>query len=239
MAMLLAVDTSTARLGLAFYDGSQVLAESLWVSRARHTIELAPALSELFKRTGMSLDEVSAVGVALGPGSFTSLRVGLSFVKGLALARKLALVGIPTLDVVAALRPVTELPMAALLPAGRGRLAVGWYETEGNTRQPKGSPSVTTAEMLSESIVRPTLVCGELSADEREILSKNKHVSLLSPAQCVRRPGILAELAYLRSQAGESDNVAALAPFYLHIGQPLLESASGTLPVDASGTLPA
>jgi tRNA threonylcarbamoyladenosine biosynthesis protein TsaB len=219
--MLLAVDTSTARLGLALYEGTQVLAESLWLSHARHTVELAPALDELFRRTGIKLDEVDALGVAIGPGSFTSLRVGLAFVKGLALARDLPLIAIPTLDVIAAVRPLTDLPLAALLPAGRSRLAVGWYETDGNTRRPNGSPSVTTAAALSESITRPALVCGELSDDERELLSKNALVELLPPAQCVRRPGMLAELAYARWQAGERDSLSALAPIYLHVDSSL------------------
>jgi tRNA threonylcarbamoyladenosine biosynthesis protein TsaB len=227
--MLLAVDTSTARLGLALYDGMQVLAESLWVSRARHTVELAPALDELFRRTGVQMDEIRALGVALGPGSFTSLRVGLAFVKGLALARNLPVVGIPTLDVVAAYQPLSRLPLAALLPAGRDRLAVGWYKTTHNERQAKGSAVVMTAEALSESIVRPTLVCGELSADERQIFSMNSHISLSSPAQCVRRPGVLAELAYLRWQSGESDSAAALAPIYLHLADPIPEGTPGTI----------
>jgi tRNA threonylcarbamoyladenosine biosynthesis protein TsaB len=236
--MLLAVDTSTAQLGLAFYDGAQLLAESLWVSRARHTVELAPALNELFERTGLPMDEIRALGVALGPGSFTSLRVGLAFVKGLALARNLPLIGIPTLDVVAASQPVGRLPLAALVPAGRSRLAVGWYKTIANGRQAKGSPSVMTAEALSESIQRPTLVCGELSAVERQVFSRNNHISLPPPAQCVRRPGLLAELAYARWQAGESDNAASLAPIYLHTGEPIPESTSGTFPESTSGTFP-
>src|SRR5689334_11347480 len=140
--MLLAVDTSSAQLGLALYDGSQLLAESLWTSRARHTVELAPALNELFERTGVKMDDLRALGVALGPGSFTSLRVGLAFVKGLALARNLPLLGIPTLDIVAAYQPLNRLPFAALLPAGRNRLAVGWYRTVENARQAKGSANV-------------------------------------------------------------------------------------------------
>ena len=73
-----------------------------------------------------------------------------------------------------------------------------------------------TAEALSESIAESTLVCGEMSAVERQVLEKNRFVTLPSPAWCVRRPGLLAELAYARWQAGESDNVAALAPVYLH-----------------------
>jgi tRNA threonylcarbamoyladenosine biosynthesis protein TsaB len=55
-----------------------------------------------------------------------------------------------------------------------------------------------------------------MSAGERQVFQKNSFVTLLSPAQCVRRPGLLAELAYARWQAGESDDVAALAPVYLH-----------------------
>ena len=214
--MLLAVDTSSSQLGLALYDGAQVVAESMWTSRARHTVELAPALAELFQRTGVRMDAVRALGVALGPGSFTSLRVGLAFVKGLALARNLPLIGIQTLDLVAASQPPTGLPLAAVVPAGRLRLAVGWYRTVDAVRKADGSPIPLTAEALSEAIAEPTLVCGEMSAVERQVFQKNSFVRLSSPAQCVRRPGLLAELAYARWQAGESDDLAALAPVYLH-----------------------
>jgi len=210
--MLLAVDTSSSQLGLALYDSAQVIAESMWTSRARHTVELAPALAELFQRTGAGMDDLSAVGVALGPGSFTSLRVGLAFVKGLALARRLPLIGIPTLDVVAASQPSTGLPMAAVVPAGRSRLAVGWYNAA-----EKANPVSMSAEDLSASITRPSLVCGEMSAGARQLFEKNSLIVLSSPAQCVRSPGLLAELAYARCQAGESDNLAALAPIYLHM----------------------
>ena len=63
------------------------LGEICWRSNQRHTVELAPAISELLRRCGLTMEELRALGVALGPGSFTSLRVGLSLVKGLALAR--------------------------------------------------------------------------------------------------------------------------------------------------------
>ena len=105
--MLLAVDTSTAQVGLAVYDGVQVISEYAWRSGQRHTVELAPAVFELLKRCGLTMDDVRALGVALGPGSFTSLRVGLSLVKGFALARDLPLIGIPTLDILATAQPLS------------------------------------------------------------------------------------------------------------------------------------
>ncbi len=216
--MLLAVDTSTARLGLALYDGATVAAELTWTSRARHTVELAPALSGLLARTGLSMSGLSALAVALGPGSFTSLRVGLAFVKGLALARHLPLIGIPTLDSVAASVPAQEIPLAAVIQAGRGRIAVGWYHASENGWQAEGPIEATTAEKLAESIRHPTLVVGELTAEERQRLARKwKNVRLVSPALSVRRPALLAELAWNRWQAGQMDEAASLAPIYLHV----------------------
>jgi tRNA threonylcarbamoyladenosine biosynthesis protein TsaB len=219
--MLLSIDTSTAQSGLALYDGAQVLAELLWHSRAHHTRELAPALAGLLERTGAKIDEVKAVGVAVGPGSFTSLRVGLSFAKGLALARKLPIVGIPTLDIVAAAQPIAKIQLAVVLQAGRGRLAMAWYHWSKNGWQPKGAPEVTRVDDLVESITEPVLVCGELTADERQRLRKNKNALLATPASCARRPGVLAELAWRRWQAGSVDNAASLAPIYLHVAEPI------------------
>jgi len=219
--MLLSVDTSTAQSGLALYDGTQVLAELLWHSRAHHTRELAPALAGLLERTGAKMDEVKAIGVAIGPGSFTSLRVGLAFAKGLSLARKLPIVGIPTLDIVAASQPIAKVQLAVVLQAGRGRLALADYQWSNSGWQVKGAPVVTDVDALLESIQSPTLVCGELTAEERQRIRKNKNALLASPAACARRPGMLAELAWRRWQAGKVDNAASLAPIYLHVAEPI------------------
>jgi tRNA threonylcarbamoyladenosine biosynthesis protein TsaB len=220
--MLLAVDTSTSQMGLALYDGAQVIGELLWHSRHYHTVELAPAVADLFARAGLKIDAIQALGVALGPGSFTSLRVGLAFVKGLALARHLPILGIPTLDVVAAAQEIRGMPLAAVLQAGRGRLALSWYEAGEHGWASKGPARVTTADELAESIQKPTIVCGELTADERQRLARKRvNVVLPSPAACVRRPAILAELAWERWQAGAQDDAASLAPIYLHVSDPI------------------
>ncbi len=216
--MLLAIDTSTAQLGLAFYDGAMVAAELTWTSRQRHTVELAPALAGLLSRTGHTMSTLSALGIAIGPGSFTSLRVGLAFAKGLALARHLPLIGVPTLDALVAAVTVQPIPLAAVLQAGRGRVAVGWYRASENGWQAEGPVGTTTVDQLAESIHHPSLVVGELNAEERQRLArKRKNVLLVSPAQSVRRPALLAELAWNRWQAGRVDEAASLAPVYLHI----------------------
>ena len=216
--MLLAIDTSTAQIGLALYDGATVPGELIWQSRAHHTEQLAPALAGLLDRVGLTIDSIKALGVAIGPGSFTSLRVGLAFVKGLALARHIPLIGIPTLDIVSASVPLMDRKLAAVLQAGRGRLAVGWYKSTGSEWQTLGPAMTMTAGELEMKIHKPVLVCGELTAEDRQCLARKfKNVMLASPAQCVRRPGVLAEIAWNRWQAGQMDTAASLAPIYLHV----------------------
>lgn len=215
--MLLALDTSTQTVGIALYDGAQIIAESIWRTQNHHTVEVAPALSDLLNRSGVRPQEIEALGVATGPGSFTSLRIGLAIAKGLALALRIPIVGIPTMDTLAAFQPVREFPLAIVLQAGRGRIAVGWYASVKNSWESQGEPQATTVEDLSQAIQSTTLVCGELSAGERQVLArKRRNVILSSPALSLRRPSYLAELAWKRWRAGRVHDVISLAPIYLN-----------------------
>ena len=223
--MLLAIDTSTAQVGLALYDGTQVLSEMTWTTRQHHTTELAPALSGLLSRCGVSMDMVNALGVAVGPGSFTSLRVGLSLVKGIALARHMPVIGIPTLDIIATAQPAGKHAsrLVAVIQAGRKRIAFGVYKCLKNEWQAQGPVRSGTVDDLADEIESPTYVAGELSSEDRSRLARKRvNVLLASPVNCVRRPAILAELAWARWQKNKVDDAASLAPIYLHVaGTPI------------------
>lgn len=219
--MLLAVDTSNAQLGLALYNGAQVFGEYAWRSSQRHTVELAPGASDLLTRCGLRIENVTALGVALGPGSFTSLRVGLAFVKGLALARGIPLIGVPTLEILAHALPVSDRPLAVAIQAGRGRFALGWYQGSGNRWQAQGEARVVSLAALRDEVRSPSVICGEFTAEERQQLEMNDRVQLAAPAESIRRPAVLAGLAWARLQKGEADDAASLAPIYLHTAAPI------------------
>ncbi|MBI5951653.1 MAG: tRNA (adenosine(37)-N6)-threonylcarbamoyltransferase complex dimerization subunit type 1 TsaB [Chloroflexi bacterium] len=221
--MLLAIDTSTAQVGLALYDGIQILGEMTWTTRQHHTTELAPALAGLLKRSDVSMELLSALGVAIGPGSFTSLRVGLALAKGIAFARHLPLIGISTMDVIAAAQPAGTHPLAVVIQAGRKRIALGWYQFSENRWQAQGGVKSVTVDELADQIEHPTYVAGELTSEDRSRLARKRtNVLLASPVHCVRRPSILADLAWMRFQKNEVDDPASLAPVYLHVeGAPI------------------
>lgn len=218
--MLLAVDTSTQTIGLALYEDAQVAGEMLWQTKTHHTVELAPAVDELLKRCSVKPTDLHAIACGLGPGSFTSLRIGLALAKGMALSLKIPLLGIPTLDYLAASQPLFDMPMAAALPAGRGRLAVGWYKNMEGHWVSQGDATIMSADDLSALVSQPTYICGEFAAEERQTLSRKwKNAIVASPAHCVRHPGMLAELAWKRFEAGEEDEPISLAPIYLHVAE--------------------
>jgi len=216
--MLLALDTSTQTMGIALYTEGQVVAEMSWRTASHHTVELAPAILELSQRSAVKPNDLQALAVALGPGSFTSLRIGLALAKGMALALHLPVVGIPTFDFLVRSLPPSQNPAVLLLPAGRSRYAVQWFASDGTQWTPASELQVMTAEQISDSIEGPTHIMGEMSPDDRKVIGRKwKNAMLVSPALAVRRTSLLAELAWERWKAGRVDDPISLAPIYLHV----------------------
>ena len=133
--MLLAIDTSTHFASVALHDGTQPRAEHTWLARQDHTRTLVPAIQAALASAGTHLAQLSGLAVALGPGSFNGLRVGLSTAKGLALAQGLPLVGVGTLELLAAEYSLTEPAMNA----GRGRVYVAGQHGAGDIQLREGA----------------------------------------------------------------------------------------------------
>jgi tRNA threonylcarbamoyladenosine biosynthesis protein TsaB len=223
--MILAIDTATRNASLAVYDGALVRAEVTWETADRHTVELMPRIIDLLGQIEVSIDQITGLAVSIGPGSFTGVRVGVAAAKGLAVARELPIVGIRSTDILAAAHVNSKSPMVVVVRAGRGRLIAAPYSKGRNPLtlwHQTGEFTLTTADQLGNDWFRPTTLCGELTAAERESIAVRlgERVLLSSPAMCVRRAGFLAELAWQRIQAGDADDPARLQPIYV---APVLE----------------
>jgi len=217
--MLLAIDTSTKQAGIALYDGARgLIAEYNWHSANRHTEELMPAVAQMLAQASAKPSDLRAVTVALGPGSFTGLRVGLAAAKGLALANGLTLLGIPTLDTVAYPHQAQPVPVVAVLQAGRGRVYWAPYAHGPGGWAAQEPPRLSTVPELANTVVRPLMFVGEVSTADRETLiswAGRARANFLPSALSLRRAGYLAELGWRRFDAGEADDPAALSPIYL------------------------
>lgn len=213
---ILAIDTSTRGTSVALYrDG--LIAEYSWQSRDDQTRELIPAIQGLLSRQQVELKSLSGVAVALGPGSFNGLRVGVSTAKALALPLRLPVIGIGTLEASAYQYAGVGLPLRPVLNAGRGQINTALFVGTPESWRQIEEPESVTLEGLIARIREPQLVCGEI---EKGWAAELMHhvgdlVRILPAASWMRRAGFLAELGWRRLSAGEVDDVVTLQPIYL------------------------
>jgi tRNA threonylcarbamoyladenosine biosynthesis protein TsaB len=219
--MLLAIDTSTNDTGVALYDG-RVLAECAWYSDRRHAEQVLPMVDVLLRNLDAAPADLTAIAVALGPGSWSGLRVGISLAKSLALARELPLVGVPTLDVLAFPHRHGALPVVPMVRLGRDRYGAAVFRHAAGWSQFGPLHNLSLAEL--PGLADAGLFCGDVDQAAHALLVERlgDAASFAAGADNVRRPSALAELAWQRLQAGEKDDITALEPIYL--GSPVKET---------------
>ncbi|MBZ0319499.1 MAG: tRNA (adenosine(37)-N6)-threonylcarbamoyltransferase complex dimerization subunit type 1 TsaB [Anaerolineae bacterium] len=215
--MLLAIDTASRALSIALTDGQQLLAEQTWHTANQHSVELPPAVHHLLNRARVEPRQLSAIGVAQGPGSFTGLRIGIGVAKGLAMALNIPLIPVMTLDIVAAGTPHFDGPLISIVQAGRGRINYGHYHWQAGEWDLMGDLHNTAwAEMIAQINTGPILINGEIDpAGEAILKASGKTIKLLPPSYRLRRAGFLAQIAWARLQTGHLIPAAEIRPIYL------------------------
>src|SRR4051812_20605136 len=145
--LILAFDTSGFAGSVALLDGPEVLREGALPAERRSAQTLAPAIDRLLKEAGVQPREVRLVATTIGPGSFTGLRVGVTTAKTFAYAVGAEVLGVSTLEAIAAGVPVDlvgggEREGNAVLDAQRKELFVGRFRTEPSAAE-GGLPRIT------------------------------------------------------------------------------------------------
>lgn len=220
--MLIAFDTSTNVASVALYSENGIIAETTWQSHRNQTAHLMPVAQKMLDLQKAGPDKLTGVAVALGPGSFNGLRVGVSAAKGVALALNIPLFGYSSLDMLAYQNSYLNGLLCTIVEAGRGRLGVGFYRVKAGSWKQTGEYVNLTAGELIERVTQPTFFCGELTFAQRQELAEGlgKNATILPPAASLRRAGSLAEMAWERLESFDpGDDLASLQPIYLH--QPL------------------
>jgi len=213
--LLLAIDTSTEVAGLALYDGATV-SELTWYAGRNQTASLLTQIRHLLDINGRDLTEVGAVAVAIGPGTFNGLRVGMSVAKGLCYGLGLPLIGIGTLDTIAYPHVRSRHPIRAVVPAGRGRVVYADYRYRNGRWVRLSDLRNERMDQLADELVEKTIIAGELPADLAAKLEESPLVIVPPPALRVRRPAYLAEVAHRRWLEGDTDPLETLEPVYVH-----------------------
>jgi tRNA threonylcarbamoyladenosine biosynthesis protein TsaB len=209
------IDTAEQQ-GLTFVGTDRTVKLSRTLDPRTASAALVPVLTEMLAALGRSVDRVECVVVGLGPGSYTGLRVGVSLAKALAWSGNLPLIGIPTLECLAATAG-SSLPVCALLRGYRDRVYAAWYRGEETEVRRQSPYFFWSRDDLAQAVARrasqPVAVVS--TAPAAEWLA----AVCLPPNACPVTPRISREEMYLhlarrRLAAGSLDPPAAVNPIY-------------------------
>lgn len=165
--ILLAIETATSVCSVALLEDGYIVEEKSRLSDRRHNEMLPGMVAELLDGNGISLKEISAIAVSIGPGSFTGLRVGLSYAKGLAMAVGAGIITVGTLEALA-YRISKIIPglsrdnlIISMTTARKGEAFAGFYKLTQNEIKVVRDVQVLRAHELLKEISRDTILGGE------------------------------------------------------------------------------
>lgn len=145
--ILLAVDTCLDACSVALMDGETVLAARSEPMHRGHQERLAPMVAALMSEAGVGFERLQRVAATVGPGSFTGLRVGLAFAKGISQALSIPLIGLGSLPALAAGRPGF---VCAAIDARRGQIYLQAFRDGAALMAPDALAAETAAARLAE-----------------------------------------------------------------------------------------
>jgi tRNA threonylcarbamoyladenosine biosynthesis protein TsaB len=207
---VLAVETSSLAGGVALLDDERLVAEYLLDVSVTHSERLMSAVDRVLADARWTARELTGLAVAIGPGSFTGLRIAVSTVKGLALALDLPIAAVPTLDAMAAALPWAALPVCPVLDARKGEVYASRYRWDGRAMQREWEYLALSPEELAERLTEPVILAGDGASSIR-----SPHARLVPPPRRLPSPACVGTLGVDRLRRGETVGAAALAPLYL------------------------
>ena len=216
MALVLAIDTSARVAGVALVTAEHVLAEETWRAAKNHTTQLLPVVQHVLRLNGSSARDLSALAVAVGPGAFSGLRVGIATAKALAWALSIPCMGVGSLDALAAAAAGAPRVLA-VLDAGRGEWYWASYRAGPGGQRCLTPPQLGVPEAVLASLTRSVLLVGETSVEQRAFIDErfSRLVEYGDPRLPATRPAAVGFTALNRLAAGERDEPAGIQPVYL------------------------
>jgi tRNA threonylcarbamoyladenosine biosynthesis protein TsaB len=218
--MLLAIDTSTKNAGIALVNGEgAILQLTQWTSHQNHSVELLPSIKKILHSEHIDTKQLSGIAITTGPGRFSALRVGISTVKGLALASNLSIVAVDTLECEAYPFRTSLIPIVALIDGGRREFTWALFERSLKGLKRISANKISPHEQFVSELPSSALICGEGLQTNilkiKELTDQIPGIQLAIPYVPGIRVSSLGRIGYKCLISKETEDIASLQPVYI------------------------
>ena len=227
---ILALDSSGLVASVAVVEDDNMLAEYTVNYKKTHSQTLLPMLDEICRMIELDLEEMDAIAVSAGPGSFTGLRIGSATAKGLGLALKKPLIGVPTVDALAYNLYDAEGVVCPIMDARRNQVYTGIYEFCNHEMEIiKKQSAMDVKDLVEElnALGKPVIFLGDGVPVYRKVLEEQMQVPYsFAPAHLNKqRAGAVASLGAKYFAEGKVQTAVEHQPDYLRVSQAERERA--------------
>ena len=217
---ILAVETSTLVGSIALIEDGQLLTEHQMEIKATYSDTLFPLIDRALQDVSISIHEIDGYAIAIGPGSFTALRIGLTVIKGFALAAGKPMVGIPSLDGLAHNLCFSDLMICPILDARKGEVYTAFYKRENGPVLKKLTPDrVVDPKILLDEIDEEVIFLGDGVDVYRDLIkSKLKDNAFFAPLHLkYPKASSIAQLALSKFENNEVMDCNVTSPIYVRM----------------------
>jgi tRNA threonylcarbamoyladenosine biosynthesis protein TsaB len=217
--LVLGIETSTPHTSVALGTEQGLVASTVFASQhASHEVVI-PTVQRLLAWTDLRLSSIAGIGVGIGPGLFTGMRVGIATAKTLAQVLGVPVLGLASLDVLAFSARYSRRIICAAIDAKRGEVFYAFYRpVPGGVTRERQFEVASPAALAAELQARPddVLVVGNGGlVYRRELEEAGNHVEIASATLAFPSAGAVVELAVPRFQREEFDRMYELQPLYI------------------------
>ena len=221
--LILAFETSAKAASVALTENGKLLGESYQNTGLTHSQTLMVMAEDQLKQCGKNVNDLTAVAVAEGPGSFTGVRIGVAAAKGFAWGREMPCYGVSTLEAMALSLGAYQGYVCACMDARRSQVYNAlFYVNQGVMERVTEDRAIALSDLKTdlEHIDGPIFLVGDGSSLTHKTLSPEIPNLILPPDHRMHQRAVgVALLAEKQAAAGNSGDAAALQPNYLRLSQ--------------------
>ena len=217
--MILAVNTTTRQFGLSLMDmGGAVLTEYLILPKERNFSGFMPVVHTLMESANAGIEEIQTIAVAIGPGSFTGMRVGLAMAKGMAQGLKIPIIGVSSLEALASQVIYSKNMVCPIIDSRKGEVFTALFHWSDNGEMVRSrEDTCLRVEDLASMAKGTTIVLGnDFNRQSRLLKEALGPEFVLAQAHLWNlRASSVGKLGLKRFLVQDFDDARDLVPIYL------------------------
>ena len=213
MAYILNIETSTTNCSVALaYNGEVIGFKEDNSSEYSHAERLHVYIDQVLKTTQISIDQLEAIAISKGPGSYTGLRIGVSAAKGLCFALNIPLISVPTLEALAHQVENPKGTIVAMLDARRMEVYSAIYDAQHNETRPTEAEVLTSESYLELLELTAVYFIGNGVPKTKDLISHKNAQFIENKLPSAKQ---MCALSYDKFKTDAFEDVAYFEPFYL------------------------